>query len=309
MALISIIVPVYKVEDYLEECIDSILNQSFKDFELILVDDGSPDNCPLICDNYAKKDNRVFVIHKKNGGLSSARNAGLDYIFQKSNSRYISFIDSDDYVKKDFLEKLFYGIKNSDITMCYMSRFDEFGTRRKEYSFSGVTDSINFWKIKGISPNDVVVCNKLYKKQIFSNIRFPVGKIHEDEFVMHYVIGDKLSINIIKDYLYLYRIREKSITGLEKKIDKKYIQTLLEINIDRMKYYSAILCSELFIDCLNKSIDILVRYYRKHPIKLVHFFFVIKKYWKKSTKIGRKKLLGERCFFLFPILYSLIRHF
>ena len=98
MSLISVIVPVYKVEPYLRECVDSILNQTFKDFELILVDDGSPDNCPAICDEYAKKDNRVMVIHKENGGLSSARNAGLSYVFTNSNSEYISFIDSDDYV-------------------------------------------------------------------------------------------------------------------------------------------------------------------------------------------------------------------
>ena len=110
MSTISVIVPTYKVEPCLKECIDSVLNQTFTDFELVLVDDGSPDNCPKICDDYAKKDNRVIVIHKENGGISSARNAGLDYVFANSNSDYISFIDDDDYVDKIFLETLFKSI-------------------------------------------------------------------------------------------------------------------------------------------------------------------------------------------------------
>lgn len=101
MCEISIIVPIYKVERYLKRCVDSILNQTFTDFELILVDDGSPDNCGRICDEYAEKDNRIYVIHKENGGLSDARNAGLDY----ATGQYIIFVDSDDFVEPDLLEK------------------------------------------------------------------------------------------------------------------------------------------------------------------------------------------------------------
>ena len=111
MPLISVIVPVYKVEEYLNRCVDSILSQTFTDFELILIDDGSPDNCGKICDEYAQKDNRVCVIHKKNGGLSSARNTGIDWAFKNSNSQYITFVDSDDLITKDYLEKLNDAIK------------------------------------------------------------------------------------------------------------------------------------------------------------------------------------------------------
>ena len=129
--LISVIVPVYKVEPYLRECVDSILNQTFKDFELILVDDGSPDNCPQICDEYAKIDNRIVVIHKENGGLSSARNAGLDYVFANSNSKYISFVDSDDSVPSNLFETC----------LRLLTKFK--GTESVKFSYSYSTTSSN----------------------------------------------------------------------------------------------------------------------------------------------------------------------
>ena len=117
MPVISVIVPVYNVEKYLHRCVDSILAQTFTDFELILVDDGSPDNCGKICDEYAEKDSRIHVIHKVNGGLSDARNAGLDWAFANSNSEWVTFIDSDDWVDKYYLEYLYnsiYRIKKRD---------------------------------------------------------------------------------------------------------------------------------------------------------------------------------------------------
>ena len=106
MPTISIIVPVYKVENYIHRCVDSILGQTYADFELILVDDGSPDNCGAICDDYAAKDSRVVVIHQENGGLSAARNAGIDWVLANSNSQWLTFIDSDDWVNKTYLESL-----------------------------------------------------------------------------------------------------------------------------------------------------------------------------------------------------------
>lgn len=106
--LISIVIPVYKVELYLEKCIESIINQTYKNLEIIIVDDGSPDNCPKICDEYAQKDNRIKVIHKENGGLSDARNAGIDV----AAGKYIAFVDSDDYVSNDYIEYMYNLIKN-----------------------------------------------------------------------------------------------------------------------------------------------------------------------------------------------------
>ena len=107
-SLISVIVPIYKVQDYLKECIESIINQTYSDIEVILVDDGSPDRCPQMCDEWAKRDSRIRVVHKKNGGLSSARNAGLDV----AKGEYISFVDSDDFICKDALENLYNRIKD-----------------------------------------------------------------------------------------------------------------------------------------------------------------------------------------------------
>ena len=106
MPMISVVVPVYKVEHYLHRCVDSILNQSYSDFELILVDDGSPDNCGMICDEYAAKDARIHVIHQQNGGLSAARNTGIDWLCENSDSKWLTFIDSDDWIHKDYLKIL-----------------------------------------------------------------------------------------------------------------------------------------------------------------------------------------------------------
>ena len=126
MAKISVIVPVYNVEKYIHKCLDSILKQTFTDFELILVDDGSPDNCGNICDEYAKKDNRIFVVHKKNGGLSAARNSGIDWAFQNSDSEFITFIDSDDTIAENYLEKFMNAMdNNADIVSCKLNFFIE----------------------------------------------------------------------------------------------------------------------------------------------------------------------------------------
>ena len=120
MAQISVIVPVYKVEPYLRRCVDSILAQTFTDFELILVDDGSPDNCGAICEEYEKKDSRVHVIHQENEGLSAARNAGIEWVFANSNSEWLNFVDSDDWVHPQMLERLYHAVleHNVKVSIC-----------------------------------------------------------------------------------------------------------------------------------------------------------------------------------------------
>lgn len=122
MSSISVIVPVYKVEKYLDRCVKSILAQTFADFELLLVNDGSPDACPQMCDDYEKQDHRIHVIHQKNGGLSAARNAGLDWLYANSQSQWITFIDSDDWVHPTYLESLLDAVKeyNSQVSMCQL---------------------------------------------------------------------------------------------------------------------------------------------------------------------------------------------
>ena len=163
--LISVVVPIYNVEKYLNRCVDSILNQTFTDFELILVDDGSPDNCGKICDEYAEKDNRVRVIHKPNGGLSDARNAGIEWALKNSDSEWITFIDSDDWVHPNYLEFLLQAAEknNTSVSICGFVRTENKSDFPK-YSFeSKVYSNEDFWIEKNV--NAVIACAKLYKKR------------------------------------------------------------------------------------------------------------------------------------------------
>lgn len=208
MPAISIIVPVYKVEEYLPKCIDSILAQTFADFELILVDDGSPDNCGKICDEYADKDNRIVVIHKENGGVSSARNAGLDI----AKGKYIGFIDSDDYIDPDMYETLYNNLvnNNADISICGI--FVCYKNVIKNYysnPISGVFSGIDAFKLalsgKGCA---FAPYNKLYKKEILDTIRFPALKIGEDLFIIGDIMLKAKKVIICTDlpkYYYVQR--------------------------------------------------------------------------------------------------------
>ena len=165
MALISVIVPIYGVEKYLNKCVESLIGQTYKVLEIILVDDGSKDNCPTLCDEWAKKDSRIKVVHKENGGLSDARNAGLPY----ATGEYISFIDSDDYIEPTFYERLFAAIEEAgaEIAECGTRYVDECGNELKiRQSQDGCFDTLTALKMliqeKGLYQT---VWNKLYKKE------------------------------------------------------------------------------------------------------------------------------------------------
>lgn len=216
MPKITVIVPVYKVENYLSACIDSILAQTFKDFELILIDDGSPDNSGIICDNYAKKDRRVSVIHQVNQGLSSARNAGLDI----AKGEYITFIDSDDVVTNDFLNVMFTVASNEsvDITICEMFKFEiDSQIELNRYVRKQPTECLKMTNKEvciqlyrgGIRVN---AWGKLYKTELFEKRRFPFGRVHEDQAIVPLVCYEADSIVLVNLNLYGYRIRPESIT-------------------------------------------------------------------------------------------------
>ena len=218
--LISVIIPVYNVEKYLEKCINSVINQTYKNLEIILVNDGSTDNCPNICDEFAKKDSRIRVIHKQNGGLSSARNAGLDI----ANGQYIGFVDSDDYIHTEMYQKLYEALisQNADLSICSYEEVTEKG--KSIDGFSPIKDEIldannallklnqeKFWYY-------VVVYTKLYNKNIFKDIRFPESKINEDQFIVHEVFYNCKKIVTIPNKLYYYVQRNGSITKSKKTI-------------------------------------------------------------------------------------------
>jgi glycosyltransferase involved in cell wall biosynthesis len=216
--LVSVVVPVYNVEKYLPECVDSIISQSYANLEIILVDDGSPDNCPALCDEYAEKDKRVQVIHKKNGGLSDARNAGI----KKATGKYICFIDSDDYVAKTFIEKLYEALdkNNANMSVCgYKCVYSDGTMKIDERPKEAVLGEDDYWlKVNpDMFTTFVVAWNKLYKKEIFAKIRYEKGKINEDEIILHQVVSQCKRIAVISDKLYFYRKREDSIMGAKKK--------------------------------------------------------------------------------------------
>ena len=208
---ISIIVPVYNVEKYLPQCLDSIIAQTYQNLEIILVNDGSTDFCPQICDDYAEKDNRIKVIHKKNGGLSDARNTGYKLV----TGDYLSFIDSDDFISLDFYSDLIKIAKdfNADIVECEFLKFNDeketenliYDTSIQEFDAELAIEFLMKGKLKQ------VVWNKLYKTKIVDHHFFKTGKIHEDEFWTYEILARSTKIVKISKPLYFYRQQMQSI--------------------------------------------------------------------------------------------------
>ena len=219
MPAISVIVPVYKVEPYLCRCVDSILAQTFTDFELILVDDGSPDNCGAICDEYAQKDSRVHVIHQENGGLSAARNAGIDWAFANSDSQWITFVDSDDLVHPQMLDSLLDAVYKTCSEMAvtlYEKTSGENVFQLNSFTSNATQKGIataEYFRNYGV--NAVVAIAKLYKKEDFLCIRYPVGKIHEDEYTTYKLLFLHEKIAVVDTVMYAYSINPNGIMGSE----------------------------------------------------------------------------------------------
>ncbi len=227
--LVSIIVPVYNVEKYISGCITSILSQTYENLQVILVDDGTPDRSGKICDDFAQKDQRVLVIHKENGGLSSARNTGLD----AAEGKYIMFIDSDDYVVENAVEILVEACEryNTDFV-----QFDTIHTTNPEYSphrasedFSAeiITDLRKmYWKMYETLGPGVSACTKLHKREIFDSLRFKEGIIHEDDYFTLFAL-QKVNVGLYLDAkLYYYIVHENSILTSnfsKKKLDILYV--------------------------------------------------------------------------------------
>lgn len=209
---ISVIVPIYKVEQYLNQCIDSIIAQTYINLEIILVNDGSPDNCKKICDEYAEKDTRIKVIHKKNGGMSDARNTGIEY----AKGDYLTFIDSDDWVEPDMIELLYNNLihYNADVSSC--SYYMVYTNSIIYFNCSNDIISLNSEEaIKEICINQKLhtfLWGKLYKKNIFNNLRLPKDKHYEDMFIILDIFSLVNQCVICSVAKYYYRQRKGSIT-------------------------------------------------------------------------------------------------
>lgn len=237
--MISIIVPVYNVEKYLNRCVDSIINQTYKNLEIILVDDGSTDNSGLLCDILRKSDARIKVIHKENGGLSSARNAGIAI----AAGEYIGFVDSDDWIDIDMYECLISAIEEtkSEVAVTGICRIYDNGYFKNQYTkkhtevYRGIEIVAEYLKQNSFS---TAACDKLYRRELFSNRSFPEGKLYEDAPVIYDILKNINKIVCIGKPQYKYFQRADSICGLSfsnKKMDHYYFSH--EIFMDVLKIY------------------------------------------------------------------------
>ena len=257
--LISIIIPIYKVEKYLDKCIQSVVAQTYKNLEIILVDDGSPDGCPEICDCWKERDDRIKVIHKENEGISQARNVGL----AAASGKYIGFVDSDDYIHEKMYEKLYYALRSEDaaIAMCNLEKIKEDGTvvslrspvRTEVFSGTEGLEKI----LKAGSWYYIALWNKIYTREVLKEIVFPVGKIHEDEFAFHKIYYQAEKIVSIEDKLYYYIQRQGSIMNGERKI--RHLDAIESI-CDRINFYR----DKHLIDYSEKLLDRLKIVYRTY---------------------------------------------
>lgn len=277
--LISIIVPVYNVENYLRKCLDSIVNQTYKNLEIILIDDGSDDNSDKICDEYATKDNRIVVIHKINGGLSDARNAGLEI----AKGEYIGFVDSDDYISEDMYEFLYnLAIENDlDVAMCASCNVYEDGKVKRPKVFETlffdkkekIIENLFLNKADGLS---ISVCNKLFKKYVLKNRYFDINKTSEDVFYVLKWIENTEKFGRSAAVKYYYVQRSQSITHqilFTPKILDVIEAYLLNLNIISQKYPNSIEVAK-------------VRLYWAYRITIEHIYAC--KDYKENAHIAEK---------------------
>lgn len=202
MSVIKVIIPVYKTEKYLERCVNSILLQSEQNFEIVLIDDGSPDRCPEICDRLAEADPRIHVLHQTNQGLSAARNAGIEYVL---DCEYITFVDSDDWVHSQYLEVLLNAIEETGCVLAVGGHVKTNGAVPlidKKNFLPSVYSAEESYCLTSISTTPA--WGKIYKTDLFQNIRFPVGKIHEDYYVTWKTLFRAENVAVIKAPLYYY---------------------------------------------------------------------------------------------------------
>lgn len=313
--LISVVVPVYNVERYLDECIKSIINQTYRNLEIILVDDGSTDGSGEICDEYVRRDNRIIAFHKENGGLSSARNYGI----KKSTGKYVSFIDSDDYISIYMLEYLHEAIinSNSKIACCDFKKVFDNQTinNLKADNKYEILDFDNCMKMLfSYNHYRYIACNKLFDKNLFNNIKFPENRYYEDIWPIYNIFKRVDHVVYIRQYLYFYRCHRNSITQSNfSRKDYDLIHFLNLVKRDCIKNYNNLYGDFIiayiyyYLSFINKAIltkskCIKSRKYLKKYIK---------KYWKnilnsKDTPFARKcqVIIYGISFDLYSLIYK-----
>lgn len=236
-SLITVIVPIFKVEKYLNKCIESIVNQTYTNLEIILVDDGSPDNCPAMCDEWSERDTRIKVIHKHNGGLSDARNSGMTI----ATGEYIAFVDSDDLIHEKYFEVLITAIKenNADISACdidFVNEADDVSLTASlpsEFSIYNSEQALETL-IKGCGFR-AIACNKLFCAKLLFEERFIEERYHEDEFFTYRILAKAQKLVYINSKMYYYLQRENSIVN---SVSVKHLDAL-DAYIERLDYFKS----------------------------------------------------------------------
>lgn len=308
--LISIIVPVYNVEKYLHKCVESILNQTYFYIELILVDDGSTDTSPMICDYFKKVDERVRVIHKDNGGLSDARNRGI----VEAKGKYLMFVDSDDYINNKMVEYLYqYATKyDADMTLCdFLNVYEDtkvdltYAPSNFDYKIYNQKDAIDSL-FNGLQVKLIVAWNKLYKKEIFETLCYEKGRIHEDEFIIHHIINKCSLICYIDVPLLYYLQRPESI--MNKGYSKKNLAALQAIH-NRYLFYKG---SEFENDALILLMRNMISHYFKVEkyLKSIDIAYEIHHHFKSLKKdlksLGIKQRIKFETFAISTSLYKFL---
>ena len=210
-SIISVVIPIYNMEKYLNKCIESVINQTYRNLEILLIDDGSTDNSPGMCDEWAKKDNRIKVFHKTNGGLSDAKNYGIEH----ASGKFIGFVDSDDWIEENMYEELYKEAmdNNADIIIC--GRYLEFSNCKIIQSASKksiMTGKEAIIKMDSFGEFDMSSCDKMYRIELFENIRFPYGKKCEDAYVTYKLFNNSKVIEYYPVCFYHYLQRNNSIS-------------------------------------------------------------------------------------------------
>ena len=311
--LVSIIIPVYNAETYLQRCVSSLLGQTYKQIEIILVNDGSSDNSGKLCEEYSKIDDRIKVIHKENGGAATARNKGLD----EARGKYICFVDSDDYVSCEYIETLYNLLveNNADIAQCdYLLTFKgDSQIPKKEKVVSNYTgmEMLKRFQIE----NDfriklVVVWNKIYKREIFDDIRFPEGIIYEDEAIIPKILFKAKRITYTTEKLYAYFMSENSVMRSEFSLKRLDYLTAIQ---ERISFYEKVELSEFYYCDLQKYIASASNLYTKVFDKSVKKLLrkKIRKYYRifiKST-CGVKTKLRYSLYVIYPKSVEILKKY
>lgn len=296
--LISVIVPIYNVQRYLEKCIKTIVNQTYKNLEIILIDDGSTDKSSDICDNWKQKDSRIKVIHKANEGLAKARNTGIEI----STGKYLFFVDSDDYIELDIIENLYENIiqTSADISICgfYIETYEKMIPYCSSNEF--VVNSEDALKKLFMHDNiSIAIWNKLYKKELFEKIRFPNCRIHEELMTIYKLLDIANKISHISKTGYHYVQRQGSLLHSEFNNNPLYILEIGEeiLEFIKSKYSNILEEAEIFfLGQLNKCILVsykkkLRKEYKILKEKLKEYIPQILKNTKMKLKIKLKSIL------------------